>query len=252
MIKTPTTWIRMALAATLGAAALVAAAPASAQDAQPPVPIPGDPSAAVMPAPMTASSGEYLLQRGDELSIKVFGRSELDETVTVRPDGRISVPLLDDVEVAGLTTSAADQTLTKGLTKFFKDPQVTVIVRRMVNMKVFVGGEVGSPGLVTLTGELSAIGAVYQAGGFRPTAHTENVMLLRRGANGAPVTTKLDFKRAGKEALTLLQPHDVIYVPLSKIAKADKFVDQYMRQLIPITLTAGFSYLLGGQVVRIP
>ena len=63
---------------------------------------------------------------------------------------------------------------------------------------------------------------------------------------------QLDFKRAGKEALTLLQPHDVIFVPMSKIAKADKFVDQYIRQLVPITLTAGFSYLLGGQVVRVP
>jgi polysaccharide export outer membrane protein len=136
--------------------------------------------------------------------------------------------------------------LTGRLARFFKDPQVTVIVRRFANLKVFVGGEVGQPGVVAIAGELTALGAVYQAGGFRPTARTDSVMLLRESKDQKPIVVRLDLKRLEKDqAMMALQPHDVIFVPMSRIAKVDQFVDQYMRQLIPISLTAGFSYVAG-------
>jgi polysaccharide export outer membrane protein len=192
----------------------------------------------------------YTLQHGDELSIKVFGRPELDDTVTVRPDGRISAPLVDDVDAAGQTIAALDEMLTSRLAKFFRDPQVTVIVRRIANLKVFVGGEVGAPGVIPITGELTALAAVYQAGGFRPTARTDSVMLLRQSDDAKPTATRLDLKRLqGDQALMTLQPHDVLYVPMSRIAKVDRFIDQYARQLLPISLTAGFSYVMGDAFV---
>ncbi len=222
--------LAMLMAAALGCLASLAAPAAQAPVAQAPA----------APAP------DYVIQRGDELSIKVLGRPELDDTVVVRPDGRISAPVVDDVAVAGLTVAAVDEALTARLGRLFKDPQVTVIVRQFANLKVFVGGEVGQPGVIAMSGELTALAAVYQAGGFRPTARTDSVILLRQSGAAAPEIIKLDLKRLAKDqAMTTLQPHDVLFVPMSRIAKVDQFIDQYARQLLPISLTAGFSYVMG-------
>lgn len=197
-----------------------------------------------------AADTTYVVQRGDEISVKVFSRPELDETVVVRPDGRISAPLVDQIDAAGVTTARLTETLTERYARFFKDPQVTVILRRAAGLQVFVGGEVGQPGVLSLTGSLSAIGAVFQAGGFKRSARTDSVVLLRDVHAAKPLTQRLNLKDlAGKDATTALQPQDVIFVPPSRIAKVDNFVDQYMRQLIPISLTAGFTYLLGGNSV---
>jgi protein involved in polysaccharide export with SLBB domain len=199
-----------------------------------------------------ASNDVYVVQVGDELSLKVFGRPELDDTVTVRPDGRISALLINDIEASGLTTVRLHDALTERYAKFFLDPVVTVIVRRIANLKVFVGGEVGQPGMVAISGELSAIGAVAQAGGFKGTAKTGSVILLRKNALEKPTAVRLDLHRLeSDDAAMKLQPHDVIWVPASNIAKVDKFVDQYMRQLLPISLTAGFTYLTGANAVAI-
>lgn len=221
----------VAMAGLLTGAATVAA------DQQAPLPAPP-------PAPVVVP--EYVVQRGDELSIKVLGHPELDDTVTVRPDGRISAPVVDDVEAAGLTTRALDAALTVRLGKLYADPDVTVVVRRMASLRVFVGGEVGQPGVIAISADLTALGAIYQAGGFRSTARTDSVVLLRDSKGDKPLTMKLDLKQLDKgQALMPLQAHDVVFVPMSRIAKIDRFVDQYARQLLPISLTAGFSYVIG-------
>jgi len=188
----------------------------------------------------------YVIERGDELSIKVFGRPELDDTVTVRSDGRISALLVTDLTAAGLTPLQLSVALAERYEKFFREPQVSAIVRRAAGLKVFVGGEVGQPGVVALVGELTALAAVYQAGGFKPSARTDSVVLLRDTHADKPLTLRLNLKRVDvKDRATALQPRDVIYVPTSRIAKVDTFVDRYVRQLIPISMTAGFSYVVG-------
>jgi polysaccharide biosynthesis/export protein len=218
-----------------------------AQAPQPPLP---QPPVASEPAP----SKPYVLQAGDEITIKVFNNDDLLDTVMIRPDGMISVLLLDDVEAAGLTASALDAKLTTGYAKFFRDPQVTVIVRNFANLRVYVGGEVGQPGPVPLRGEVTALQAIIQVGGFRPTARLDSVILLRNDGTDRPVVSKLNFKELldKKQPDVALQPFDVLYVPLSRIAKADKFVDQYMRQLLPISLTGGFTYILDGALAVVP
>lgn len=208
---------------------------------------------AVAPNPAPAASPEYVLHRGDEISIKVFGRPELEDTVIVRPDGRISSMLVDDVMAAGLTTSQLDEALTQRYTTFFRDPEVTVIVRTFAAEKVFVGGEVGTPGMLPLSGEMTVLSAIMQAGGFKRTARPENVIVLHN-VDGRAVAEKLNLKVTGRGvADKVLQPFDVVFVPMSRIAKVDTFVDQFIRQLIPITVTTGFTYLLGDStVLRVP
>jgi len=202
------------------------------------------------PAPAPAVKAPYVLQRGDEITVKVFNNNDLLDTVIVRPDGKITVLLLDDVQAAGLTAAELDGALTAGYSKFFREPQVSVIVRSFSNLRVYVGGEVGQPGPVSLRGDVTALEAILQVGGFRPTARMDSVVLLRNDGNDKPVVQKLNFKELlakGGGADMALQPFDVLYVPVSRIGKVDRFVDQYVRQLLPISLTAGFQYIVGDQ-----
>jgi protein involved in polysaccharide export with SLBB domain len=197
---------------------------------------------------------EYVLQGGDQITIRVFAHPELEETVQIRPDGKISLVLVDEIPAAGLTSRELDDRLTASYSQFYRDVQLTVIVRTFANHKVYVGGEVGQPGFVPLTGRLTALTAVLQAGGFRGTARTDSVILLRDEGQERPRVYRVDLKEViGGEATDVaLEPFDVIYVPMSRIGKVDKFVDQYIRQLIPIGLTMGFTYILGGSAVVIP
>jgi polysaccharide export outer membrane protein len=195
--------------------------------------------------------GLYVLQTGDEVAIRVFRLPELDETVRIRPDGRISVMLLDDIEAAGLTTRELDSRLTERYATMFKDPQVTLVVRQFANLKVYVGGEVGTPGAIALVGDLTATGAVFQAGGFRSTARLDSVVLLRNQGGDRPGVERLNMKEmlASRQPDVRLRPFDVVYVPLSRIARVDRFVDQHVRQLLPIALTGGFTYILGDRLL---
>jgi protein involved in polysaccharide export with SLBB domain len=197
----------------------------------------------------------YRLQTGDDLTIKVFNRPELEETLRIRPDGKLSLVLLPDIQAAGCTPSALEQTLTKRYAEFFQDPRVTVIVRSFANQKVYVSGEVGQPGMIALTGELTALNAVLQAGGFKNSARTDSVILLRKDEHDQPLARRLNLRdvlHKGKAGDVVLQPFDVVYVPKSRIAKVDQFVEQWVRQVLPGTLTGGFSYISGNTVRLVP
>lgn len=195
----------------------------------------------------------YVLQRGDEITVKVFGQPDVSDTVRIRPDERISLALVDDVKAAGLTTDELDKVLTERYAKFFRSPEVTVVVRTFSNRLVYIGGEVGQPKAIELAGDLTALSAILQAGGFMKTARADSVVLLRNDGNNKPLIRTLDLKKALAKGGgdVKLEPFDVVYVPKSRIATVDQFVDQYMRQLIPITLTAGFTYLFGANAVTV-
>ena len=213
----------------------------------------GAPAAAPPQEATSAATDDYVLERGDEIAIRVFNHPDLEDTVQIRPDGKISLLLVDDLPAAGLTSRELDERLTERYSRLYRDVELAVIVRRFANNKVYVGGEVGQPGLLPISGRFTALTAVLQAGGFRGTARTDSVILLR-DQGGKPQVVLLDLKgvlEGGKPDVTL-QPFDVIFVPMSRIARVDKFVDQYVRQLVPIGLNAGFTYILGGNSVILP
>ncbi len=202
----------------------------------------------------TLRDGNYVLQRGDEISIKAYEHSDLDETVRIRPDGKISVQLASDVPAAGMTPGELSQALSQVYLKFVKEPRISIIVRTFAAQRIYVGGEVLQPGVLTMSSDITVLGAIMQAGGFRPSARKDNVMLLRNNGAGGKSVQFLNLKRLltnGGSDINL-QPFDVVYVPQSKIAKVDQFVDQYIRQVIPGNLSAGFSYLLGSTAVLAP
>ena len=202
------------------------------------------------PMPMEADFPKpvaYTIQPGDSLDIKFFYNPELNESVIVRPDGKISLQLIDDIKASGLAPSELDALLTKNYSKELRKPELTVIVRSFVSQRIFVGGEVNRPGLIPLAAGMSPVQAVFQAGGLKDTAQLKETILIRKGENNKPIPIRLDLAAAmvgnGSGADFQLQPDDIVYIPKSAIAKANLWVSQYIRQLILFNgWSFGFSY----------
>jgi len=180
----------------------------------------------------------YLIQVGDQLDIKLFYNSELNEQVTVRPDGRISVQLANEVVAAGLTPEQLRESLIHIYASQLKSPELSVIVRTFASQKLFVDGEVGRPGVLSLVGPTRVLDAISEAGGVKATARTQEVLIIRRGA-AKPEVLKVNLKHLLKakysEEDLLLQPYDVVYVPKSHIANLNQWVEQYITKNIPVT-----------------
>ena len=198
----------------------------------------------------------YVLQPGDILEIKVFNLPELEQQVPVRPDGRISFAPIGDLAVAGLELKEVDATLTRALSRHFKNPRVTVFVRWFGSRNVYVGGEVENPGLVPLHDGMTALMAIIRAGDFVDTAQRTKVVVLRDSGVGGPSVLTLNAKRIlneGARDLTL-QPFDVVFVPKSKIARVNLAVEQYIKRVIPLNLVASgsFTYIDGDNDVVNP
>jgi protein involved in polysaccharide export with SLBB domain len=217
------------------------AAVAQAEDGSTPAPI----AEAAAPAPPL----RYQIQRGDRLDVKVFNATELSGEAVVRPDGMISAQILDDVPAAGRTPEELAATLQEGWSKDFVDPRVTVVVREFATRNVFVGGEVAAAGIVPLRNRMTALNAVIAAGGFKATAQLSNLIVVR-DAGGKPEAMKIDVRHVldGSVPDLPLGPFDVVYVPKSKIAQVNLFVEQYIKYVLPINLNSAiqYNYLAGG------
>jgi protein involved in polysaccharide export with SLBB domain len=191
---------------------------------------------------------EYRLQRGDEIEIKFFYNPDLNERLIIRPDGNISLQLIDELFVAELTPAQLDGILTRRYARELKQPELTVIVRSFVNQRVLVGGEVGKPQLVPLTARMTALQSVFKAGGLTDRAQPNSVIVIRKDAENRPFGIKVDLNQVmegeeGARDIKLL-PYDIVYVPKKAISKVNIWIDQYIRQNIPIHTGIGFSYEL--------
>ena len=189
---------------------------------------------------------EYRIQVGDQLDIKFFYNPELNEQVTVRPDGRISLQLVREIMTAGLTPAELTDLLTKKYAKELKMPEVTVIVRSFGGHKIYVDGEVAKPGIVPLVGFVTVLQAISQAGGMKDTARRGEVIVIRHGTANKPIALTVNIEKVidGTDMRQdiPLKPFDIVYVPKSPIANVNVWVDQYIRKNIPIS--TGFGYYL--------
>lgn len=198
------------------------------------------------PPPATqAYPSEYRIQAGDQMEIKFFYTPELNELVTVRPDGRISLQLVQDITAAGLSPAELTQTLIKRYARELKHPEIAVIMRTFEGQRIFVDGEVHKPGLVSYTTHMTLLQSVSVAGGLKDTARSDEILLLRRGPEGKPEIFTLDLTHVFDGSDTgqdiSLRPFDIVYVPKSAIASLNLWVDQYLRQSIPIGFGLGYN-----------
>ena len=165
--------------------------------------------------PVTEESGTYRIGSGDSLQLFVWKESELTREVTVRIDGRISVPLLGDVQAAGRTPADLADEIARQLKRFVEAPVVTVGVGQSRSRRFYVVGMVARPGEFPMSGPTTLVQALALAGGFRDFAKTDSILVLREGEEGKFVSAnykRLESARDGSQNI-LLQPGDTILVP---------------------------------------
>jgi len=181
------------------------------------------PSAAELEDSAAQRSDEYLIGARDLLSISVWRQPELSaQQVAVRPDGRISFPLLDDIEVVGMSPSALKLVISERLEEYVKSPQVTVVVAQVNSKFVYMLGEVKREGQLFLTRDMRIIDALSQAGGFTQFAGKRKVKLIRNTNRGSlPAEFIFDYEDfiSGRnlQQNVLLLPGDRIVVPDDKL-----------------------------------
>jgi protein involved in polysaccharide export with SLBB domain len=194
-----------------------------------------------------APSKELLLQAGDVVAVKFVYWPELDEEQAVRPDGRLSLPLVGEVEAEGLTPGRLHADLLERYRDKLVDPEINVVVRSLDSRRVYVGGEVKTPGVLPLQGRMTALQAIVQAGGFVKESAKLSTVVVVRQQDGKQVGTSLDLSKPLEQLETepfYLEPYDVVYVPRTAIDKVDQWVEQYVNKIIPKNLHYTFSDLV--------
>ena len=184
---------------------------------------------------------EYLLYPGDQIDVRTPTAPELNQSLTVGPDGRIAMPLIGQVMAADRSLSELEYALVEAYTSVLRRPEVEVVLRQAGPLKVWVDGEVRNPGVYDMPGDIDAYQAVIMAGGFLPSGRRNEVGLIRRGPGGRRMMRSIDLSRDDMEHVALRRM-DVVYVPRTTLAEVAVFFSQ-IRDALPI----GFNYTLGGQ-----
>ncbi len=177
-------------------------------------------ASAAAPAQTTKTSlavpDSYILGPGDQIEINVFGEPDLSRTVTIKPDGIIALPLVNQVKAAGRTAAQLEAELTRMYAKYLRAPSISVLVRQFRMDPIYVMGEVSKPGRYDLTYDMTFLDALTLAGGATDKANLDGTQLVRLD-NGKSKTIPLKANRMirGKDAApnVKLQPGDLIYVP---------------------------------------
>lgn len=183
---------------------------------------------------------------GDQVSINLpFYEGETTQT-QVAPDGMIYLSLIGGVPAEGRTPKELEQELEKRYRKYLRYPTVGVVPTSFGDRQVFVGGEVNVPGAKTMPGPLGVMEAVIMAGGMKDTAGTNKIVLIRRGPDDKPMLRVVDLAQftdtADPNENLILQPYDIVFVPRSRIAEVNLWVDQFITKTIPFQTY--FSYAI--------
>jgi protein involved in polysaccharide export with SLBB domain len=215
--------------------ALAAAAPAMAGPARP---FPNIPYAT-----WTDDDPLYRLYPGDELEVGFPSAPELNKTVVVQPDGRIMLPLVAPIMAAGRSGPELQDALSAAYADQLLRPDVTVSIKAEP-LKVFVGGEVTKPGVYDMPGDIDALRAIIEAGGFSDNAKTTKVVIIRRSRDGRPMLRTVNLDRTLKgihgSELVPLRRFDIVYVTKTPLAELANIGTQF-RNALPVQ----FSYAFG-------
>lgn len=190
---------------------------------------------ATVPAPTAPVLGDYRIQAGDQIDVRFPLNPELNVRTVVRPDGRVSLKLVGEVLAEGHTPAELGQQLKGAYSTELRDPEIAVIVRGMA-ARIYVDGQIERPGEYVWNPQITALQAIARAGGFRATANEDRFVVLRRGADGSQQVIAVDLEQEGDgNHDVFLAPYDLVVVPSSGVADVNKWMDQYIRQNIPVT-----------------
>lgn len=183
-------------------------------------------------------SGSYKLIPYDQITIKFPYHPEQDPkaAIPVQPDGNILLDGVGPIRAAGLTPEELGKLIVGKTSERLRDPQVVVTVTAYAPRRVFVGGEVRQPGPVTIHDGMTPLQAIFDRGGFTNSAQMDSVILIREAGSENPQIGRMDLTQAMDNAVAervTLLTNDVIYVPMSGIGRADLWVKQHIKDLIP-------------------
>ena len=157
----------------------------------------------------------YVIGADDVLDVTYWGEKELSAQVAVRPDGFISLPLLEDISALGVTPAQLSERIRSRAAALLDDPRVTVTVKQINSRKVYITGEVVRAGAYVLGGSTTVLQLIAQSGGLTEFADREHITIIREGADG-PVTSSFNYKRAAKvqdlRENIVLMPGDTVLV----------------------------------------
>jgi polysaccharide export outer membrane protein len=178
--------------------------------------VPPSPAAAVRSG-ADAAGDEFVIGTGDVLAINVWKEAEISRVVPVRPDGKISLPLIGELQASGRTPRQLQDEIAKKLKDYVAEPEVNVIVQEIRSQKFNVLGMVAHPGSYTLTKPMRVMDAIAMAGGLRDFAKQKDIYVLRRDAGGKQIRLPFNYKDVAKgrnpEQNVELQSNDTIMVP---------------------------------------
>jgi polysaccharide export outer membrane protein len=161
-----------------------------------------------------ADSSQYVIGPEDTLYVHVWKEETLSRTVPVRIDGKISLPLIDEIQAAGLTPLQLKENLIKRFRDFVDIPNVSVIVMEANSFKVFVSGQVRTPGVIRLRSETSILQLIPMVGGFTDWANEKKILVIRK-EGGQEKRITINYKRivSGKDPNFIVRSGDTIIVP---------------------------------------
>jgi polysaccharide biosynthesis/export protein len=164
-----------------------------------------------------AHDGSFVIGNNDQLSINVWGEPDVSKSIPVRSDGKISLPLVGELQAAGRTPLQLEADITNKLKSYISEPQVTVMVQQINSERFNILGQVTKPGSYSLSSGTTVLDAIAAAGGFRDFAKQKSIYVLREIPNGAPTRIAFNYKDMIKgkhpEQNIKLEPRDTIIVP---------------------------------------
>ena len=202
--------------------------------------------------PKEVKVNEFILGPGDKIEILVYRNDDLKRTVQIDISGKITYPLVGDIQAGGSSIFQLRDKIRDGLSKYIIDPQVSVGVVTVQSQRIAVLGEVKNPGLFIMDTPLTTIDVLTKAGGFTTNAKQKNVLLIRGGLK-KPELIVLNmegyFSKQDLAQNVYLKNGDIIYVPETFIENVARFFDHLVRIIAPIVSGEG-GYYIGQQILR--
>jgi polysaccharide biosynthesis/export protein len=177
----------------------------------------GDADKPAAVAPAVAHDDAYVIGPSDVLAINVWKEPDISRPVTVRSDGKISLPLVGELQAGGQTPKQLEQEIAKKLTSYISEPEVTVMVQETKSQRINILGQVARPGAYQLTSSMTVLDAIATAGGFKDFAKQKNIYILRQKPDGTQERLPFNYKDVIKgknvEQNVRLEARDTVVVP---------------------------------------